>query len=144
MDMRSQPTLSSEIGSTAEVFAYFPAGNQYSWTAAFDFYYVQIVNSNQVMIEPNVGLNRSFLFRRAQLALVPGIAIGFAFLADMGDIPASQYLSLKLSLGLHGIINAREAWIGELAVFHAPLGSSGGDDLSFGPGLMARIGLAFR
>jgi hypothetical protein len=144
MDLSSTPPLSSEIGSTAQVFAYFPAGRQYYWTAAFDFYYIQIVNSNQVMIEPNIGINKSFLLKRAKMELVPGASVGFAFLADMGSIPASQYLSFKLSVELHGIINARQAWIGELAIFHAPMGSMGGDELSFGPGLMARLGLAFR
>jgi hypothetical protein len=144
MDLRSTPPLSSEIGSTAQVFAYFPAGRRYYWTTAFDFYYIQIVNSNQVMIEPNIGINKSFLLKRSQLTLVPGASIGFTFLADMGSIPASQYLSFKLSVEVHGIVNARQAWIGELAIFHAPMGSGGGDDLSFGPGLMARLGLAFR
>jgi hypothetical protein len=96
------------------------------------------------MIEPNIGINRTIPLTRARMALVPGAAIGFAFLADMGSIPASQYLTFKLSVEVHGTITFKRAWIGELALFHAPTGSGGGEHLSFGPGLLFRLGLAFR
>ena len=144
MNLASEPPLRSEIGSSAQVLGYFPFGDRFYFTTAFDFHYIQIVNSNQVMIEPNIGIRHSFPLNRAKLALVPGAAVGFAFLADMGSIPASQYLTLRFSLEVHGTINAKRAWIGELALFHAPFGSSRGDHLSFGPGLLLRLGLAYR
>jgi hypothetical protein len=144
MNLSSEPALQSTIGSSAQVFAYFPFGSRFYFTSAFDFYYIQIVNSNQVMIEPGIGLRCRFPLPRAKMALIPGASVGFAFLADMGSIPASQFLTYKLSVEVHGTINVKRAWIGELALFHAPVGSSRGHQLSFGPGLLLRLGLAFR
>ena len=144
MNLSSHPPLHSRIGSTGQVFAYFPLGRDFHLTSAFDFYYIQIVNSNQVMIEPNMGISHSFPISRSGIVLVPGASIGFAFLADMGDIPASQYFSFKLSLEARGIMNARTAWVAEIAMFDAPAGSSGDRHLTFGPGLLVRGGFAFR
>ena len=43
----------SEIGSTGQVFADFPKGRGFYLSTAFDFYYVEINRSNQIMIEPS-------------------------------------------------------------------------------------------
>ncbi len=144
MNLSTEPPLQSRIGSTAQVFAYFPMGNKYHLTAAFDFYYIRIVNSHQIMIEPNMGFRRSFPLGGSKIFLAPGASLGFAFLADMGDIHSSQYLSFKLSLEARGIINTRTAWVAELAVFDTPTGNSGIRHLTFGPGLLVRAGFAFR
>ena len=54
MDMGGDLNLHSEIGSAAQVFADFPKGKGFYFGTAFDFYYIEINRSNQIMIEPNM------------------------------------------------------------------------------------------
>jgi hypothetical protein len=144
MSMKDGFRLKSEIGSTGQVFGDFPKGRGWSLTTAFDFYYVEINRSNQIMIEPNVGFKKEYTLSHLKMLLKPGAAVGFAYLSDMGDLPASQYLSFHLLLESHFIIDIKKAWVAELAIFHAPIGRRSGQGLSFGPGVMLRVGLAFR
>ena len=144
MNMTGDRDLRSEVGSCIQVYADIPKGKNYYLSAAFDFYYIEINRTNQIMIEPNLGLKKTFYLQRGQMAIKPGGSVGFAFLADMGSLRASQYLTFKVFCEIHFKIDARKAWVGELALFHAPTGSSNRLDLAFGPGLMLRVGLAFR
>lgn len=144
MNLEGIRPLHTEIGSTAQVFADFPKGRDFYFVAAFDFYYVEISRSNTVMIEPSLGLKRAFYLRHLDMVLKPGASIGFAYLAEMRDLPASNYLTFKLLFEVHFKIDAKKAWVGELAFFNAPSGKAGKLDMSLGPGLMLRWGLAFR
>jgi hypothetical protein len=144
MDYDTEWTLQSGVGSCAQLFADFPQGRQFYLTTAFDFYYIGIGGDNQVMIDASVGIKRSFPLRRAKMFLKPAVAVGFAYLAEIGDLPAARFLSLKFYLETHFTIDARKAWVGELGLFQTPTGSNGKDDVTFGPGVFLRWGVAFR
>ena len=144
MKLSTTPSLNSEIGSCAQVYIDLPKGRQVFLSPAFDFYYIEINRANQIMIEASLGVKRVFPLRRARMLLVPGVSTGFAFLAEVGDLHDSRFLSLKIFVETHFAIDARKAWVGELAWFHAPTGSNSAESLSFGPGLMLRWGVAFR
>ena len=134
----------SEIGSTGQVFADFPKGRGFYLSTAFDFYYVEINRSNQIMIEPSAGIKGTVRLKRSDMILKPVAMIGFAYIADMGDVPSYNFLTFKFLVEAHFKIDAKKAWVGELGLFYAPTGSNGQGDISFGPGLMFRWGLAFR
>lgn len=144
MNMRGDLDLHSEIGSSAQVFADFPKGRGFYFSTAFDFYYVEINRSNQIMIEPSAGIKRAFRLKRTDMLLVPAAMIGFGFIADMGDLPAARFLTYKFGVEVHFKIDVKKAWVGELALFNAPRGTNGRGDISLGPGIMLRVGLAFR
>ena len=144
MTMDGDLKLNSEIGSTAQVFADFPKGEGFYFGTAFDFYYIEINRSNQIMIEPNISLKRAYSLKRDEILLMPVASIGFAYLADIGDLPSSNFLTFKFMVEAHFKIDARKAWVGELGLFNAPTGSNGRLDVSLGPGVMLRWGLAFR
>ena len=144
MTMDGVTRLNSEIGSTAQLFVDFPRGKGFYMSVAFDFYYIEINRSNQVMIEPNIGIKRSFRLSRANMELKPGASFGFAYLSDTGDLPSANFLTFKFLVETHFKIDAKKAWVGELALFNAPRGSNRDGDLSLGPGVMLRGGLAFR
>jgi len=152
MNMRGDLKLQSEFGFTAQVFADFPKGKGFYFSTAFDFYSIKIRRSNyiennrssQMMIEPNIGLKRAFHLNRADMQLIPAVSIGFAYLADIDDLPSSNFLTYKLLIEVHFKVDSKKAWVGELALFNAPTGSNGRLDISLGPGLMLRWGLAFR
>ena len=144
MDFDAYQPLQSEIGSSAQVFADLPQGREFYLTAAFDFYYIGISRSHQVMIDASIGLKRIFPLPGPRMFLKPAVSVGFAYLAQMGDLPAARFLSLKLFLETHFTIDARKAWVGELGWFQTPAGSNGDSDVTLGPGVFLRWGLAFR
>lgn len=144
MNLDTYPFLQSEIGSCAQVYADFPMGREFYITTAFDFYYIEISRSNQIMLETSLGVKRAFPLRRARMVLQPGGSVGFAYLAEMGDLPAMRLLTVKLFFETHFTIDTKKAWVGELAWFYGPKGDNGETTLSFGPGVMLRVGLAFR
>ena len=144
MNFDTNLPLQTAVGSCAQVFADLPQGREFYLTGAFDFYYVEINHSNQIMIEASFGLKRIFPLPRPKMFLKPAVSVGFAYLAEMGDLPASRFLSLKLFLEIHFTIDARKAWVGELGLLHAPTGNNGRSDVTLGPGLYLRWGLAFR
>ena len=144
MNLDITPARQSGIGSCAQVFTDFPVGHNVYFTTAFDFYYVAFGGANQIMIEPSAGVKRAFPLSRARMLITPGVAVGFAYLSHVGDVPPSRFLGLKLFVEAHFTIDARRAWVGELALFDAPTGSNSNGHLSFGPGVMLRWGVAFR
>jgi len=145
MDLTSDDWyLQSEIGSCAQVYADIPRGKEFYLTTAFSFYYVEINRSNQIMIEPSIGLKRAFMRSHAGIVFKPGVSVGFAYLAETGDLRAASFLTYSLFFETHFRIDARKAWVAELALFHAPAGSNGDVDVSFGPGIVLRGGVAFR
>jgi hypothetical protein len=96
------------------------------------------------MIEPSLGFKKEFRLEHLKMLLKPGAAVGFSYLSDIGDLPASQYLSFRLLFETHFIIDIKKAWVAELALYHAPTGDRSGEPLVFGPGVIVRVGLAFR
>jgi hypothetical protein len=144
MDYDTDWTLQSGVGSCAQLFADFPQGRQFYLTTAFDFYYIGLGGDNQVMIDASLGIKRAFALGRAGMYLKPAAAVGFAYLAQTGDLPAARFLSIKLYIESHFTIDVRKAWVGELGLFHAPTGSNGSADVTFGPGVFLRWGVAFR
>ncbi|MEW5796603.1 MAG: hypothetical protein AB1772_09600 [Candidatus Zixiibacteriota bacterium] len=144
MKLTTTPTRSSEIGSCAQVYIDLPQGRQFFLSPAFDFYYIEINRANQIMIEANLGLKRTFGLKRARMLLGPGVSVGFLYLSEIGDLPDSRFMSLKAFVETHFAIDARRAWVGELAWIYAPTGSNSDESLSFGPGVMLRWGLALR
>lgn len=144
MDLRGERRLNTEIGSTAQVFADFRKGQRLFIATAFDFYYVEVNRSNQIMIEPGVGVKYSFPIADAGATLKPGVMIGFAYLSDTGDLPAAELFSYKLLFEAEFKIDVKKAWLGEIALFDAPTGRSASKGITLGPGVMLRLGLAFR
>ena len=70
--------------------------------------------------------------------------MGFGYLSDQGDLRASQYLTFKIFAEALFRIDDRRFWVADVAFFNAPLGSSQGNDVTLGPGLVVRIGVLFK
>jgi len=59
MNLDTYPVLQSEIGSCGQVYADFPMGRGFYVTTAFDFYYIEISRSNQIMLETGLGIKKA-------------------------------------------------------------------------------------
>lgn len=151
MSMRGDVELQSHASPTVQVFADFPKFKDFYLAIAFDFYYLTIRRSNeikvkrpsQLMIEPCVGLKRAFYLKHADMILKPAVMLGFTYLADISDVPSSTYLSYKFMIEAHFKVDNKKSWIGELGLFNASHGNNGRGDVSLGPGVLLRVGVAF-
>jgi len=143
-NMRGDLKLQTAVGSTAEVYADFPVAARLHVSTAFDFYYIQLVRDNDIMIDANLGLKYEIPLPRANMFLRPGVAFGFGFLPEINTIDASTYATAKLLLEAHFAVNPRRSFVSELALWGAPVGRNNTYDLTLGPAVMLRVGLAFR
>jgi len=143
-NIRGDLYLRTEIGSTAQVYADFPVWRRFYLATSFDFYYIELVRNNDVMIDGSLGVKYEFLLPRANMLLRPGIAIGYGFLPEINEIRATSWATVKTFMETHFTINPRRAFVCELAVMGAPVGGYGSLDLTLGPAFMLRVGLAFR
>lgn len=143
-NIRGDLHLRTEIGSSAQVYADFPLFSDFFFTTAFDFYYVEIVRQNDIMIEGSLGLKKSFALSRANMKLIPGASLGYAYLPEIGVMNSTDYIVLKLFFESHFAIDPRKAWVAEVAVLGAPWGGNPTYDISYGPAFLVRVGLAFK
>ena len=134
----------TQVGSSAQLFADFSLFDKFYVTTAFDFYYVQIVNDNQIMLEPSLGLKRIVDIGFRNTRFKPGLAFGYARLARINALRPSGYWTFKAMLETHFTINRKRTWLFELAVFKTLHGGNGDYDLEFGPVYLARFGFSWR
>jgi hypothetical protein len=144
VNIRGDLNLHTEIGSTGQVFMDFPMFSSLYLSTSIDFYYVEIVRQNDVMIEGTAGFKYLFNLPRANMQLKPGLAIGYAYLPEIGVMESTDYITFRAYLEAHFPIDGRKAWVAEFAIMGAPTGGNAALDLSYGPGFMIRGGLAFR
>lgn len=144
MDMTGSRDLESGIGLSFQLGASLPLGSKLYVPFSFDFHNISISRENSLMIEPSLGLKGRFYFPKSEITLRPGGAIGFGYLSDQGDLRASQYLTYKLFAEALFKMDDRRFWVAEVAFFDAPIGSSKGDEVKLGPGLLVRFGVAFK
>jgi hypothetical protein len=144
MDMTGSRDLNTGVGASLQLGAGFPVGSGFYIPVTFDFHNITISRENQLMIVPSVGLKRGIYFPQSEITLRPGGSIGFGYLSDQGDLRASQYLTYKIAVEAVFKMDKRRSWLGELAYFNAPTGSSGADDVELGPGFLLRFGIIFK
>lgn len=137
-------SLRAQVGSSAQLFADFNLYREFFLSSSFDFYYVEIVRDNQIMLEGSLGLKRTVDLGFKTTRFKPGVAIGFAYLARVNALKPSNYITIKGGVETHFRMTPRRTWLLELAMIQSVHGQNNQYDLAFGPSLIARVGLTFR
>ena len=135
--------LQTEVGSTGQIYTDFPLWGRLFGAAAFDFYYMEIVHDNNIMIDASFGLKYEFRMSHSNMLLRPGVAIGYGFLPEINQIRASNYATVKVFLETHFPVSIKRAVVCEVGVFGAPTGGNAAVDVTLGPAYFVRVGLAF-
>jgi len=134
----------TQVGSSAQLYADFTLFSKTYLSTSFDFYYVQIVRNNQIMLEGSLGLKRMINLGFRKTRFKPGVAVGFAYLSRIGDLKSTDFVTVKGTLETHFIMTPRRTWLLELALIQSVSGGNSRYDLEFGPSLLVRVGLTFR
>lgn len=133
----------ADVGLSAAVFFDIPIYRMTAFTISGDIQDIQLFDMRQKMVDVNIGLKHSFYSHRARLALRPTITAGYAFLAEIGRLEASDYLTLKTAVELLLLRPQNPAFVLELGVFWSPQGGNQTYDVTFGPVWMLRAGVMY-
>ena len=143
MSMTGATEQQSSASISGQADINHPITGRYSFPLTIDFHRIAISRANQTMLVVSGGISRSISFPDSELSLRPGMQVGFGFLADIGDLPSSQYLTYKISVELLSRMDNKRSWVGELAFIDMPSGSMQGESIKFGFGILLRFGIAF-
>jgi hypothetical protein len=86
-----------------------------------------------VALKAELASGATYLFR-------PGIGFGYGRISIFDE--TSQHLTLRGMLEAI-LVRARYSLLGEIGVYYSPAGGTPDADVSFGPGLLARVGVGF-
>jgi len=142
--IREEQSHWTELGMSGGVYGDLPIGGGFYIPVSFDFHSFRLAKNWEVMLDVGVGLKATYKIQRTNVEIKPGVAIGVANLPQLGVVETSNYITTKLMLEVHFPINKRHSWVGEIALFGAPVGRNNEYDVTIGPILIVRVGLAFR
>ncbi len=133
----------ADIGLSAALFFEIPVVRMTAFTISGDIQDIQLFDMRQKMFDLNFGIKHSFYNHRARMAWRPAIAAGYAYLAEIGRLEASDYLTLKTAVELLVLRQRIPAYVLELGVFWSPRGGNRTYDVVFGPVWTLRAGVMY-
>ena len=133
----------SKMGLSVGVFFDVPAYSLTMLSVAADFRDIQILDHRQWMLDLSVGLKPTIYNERSQLAVKPGVAVGFGYLADIGWLGSTTYLTLKASTEVLFLVSRKYAYVAEFVVFSAPSGGNSQYEISTSPTVSVRVGVMY-
>lgn len=135
---------SMKFGLTGGVFFDVPVVQPVAMTIVVDIHDIQLYNSRQMMINPQVGIKPTVkYFKDLKYALRPSATVGFGYLYDVGRLEASSYLTLRAAFEVLFFQNKNIGYVAELSVFGAPTGGNSAVDVTFGPVWSLRLGVMY-
>ncbi len=124
------------------VFFDVPFSRQLQGTVAVDLYDIRFLNLSQRFLDASVGAKRVFFSPNTNIAFKPGASIGLGYLANVGPVRPSTFLTLKWFLEVMMFTQSKYAIVFDIGWFVAPVGDSEGKDISIAPSLYLRAGLS--
>lgn len=134
-------SFDTNVALTAGVLFDFPLtkSSYYGFTA--DLLDIQVFDERQKALDVGMTFKYAVYKRESMMALKPGLGVGYSYLARIGFLDASGYLTLKMFLEATFYSNHKYAWLADFDILWAPVGGNGDYDVTFGPAIMARFGL---
>ena len=133
----------SRMGLNVGVFFDVPLYSLTMVSIAADFRDIQILDHRQWMLDLSLGLKPTIYKERSRLAVKPGVAVGFGYLADIAWLSSTTYLTLKASTEVLFLVSRKYAYVAEFAVFAAPVGGNKELEISTSPTVSIRVGIMY-
>ena len=138
-DIERDPNL----GATGGVFFDVPTLGKLMTTFSIDIYDVRLKRVSERFIDVSLGFKWVFHKYRQKMAWKPGAAVGIGYLADMGQVSASTFLTVKGFLEMMLFTDGRHAWVFDLGWVVAPVGSNEVHEVSLAPSIYLQVGIAY-
>jgi hypothetical protein len=133
----------TKIGISGQTFIDVPVTPWSMLGVSIEFHDINVWGNRQVAIDLGANLKFPVYKRKGKPTLKPGIGVGYAYLARIVDLEATDYLSLRGSLEFIFYTEGRYAWIGELAVYGWASGGNTDVGGSLGPVVLLRFGVMY-
>jgi hypothetical protein len=102
---------------------------------------IQVFDERQKALDVGITFKYAIYREYTRMALKPGLGVGYAYLARIGYLDASGYLTLKTFLEAIFYVDRRFAWIADIDILWAPVGGNREYDVTYGPAVIARFGV---
>jgi hypothetical protein len=130
-------------GATIGVFFDVPTVSSLMSTFNIDIYDIRMDPVSERFIDVSAGFKWVFHKSRSKLAWKPGAAVGLGYLAHIGNIRPSTYLTVKGFMELMFFTGSRHAWVFNLGVVAAPAGGNENYDITVDPSLYFQVGISY-
>ncbi len=132
----------TKIGLYAGVFYDIPIMHRLLLSPAIDLLDINVVGDRQWMIDISLGVKRVLHLRGSSVAVKPGIAIGYAYLADFRPMKSTEYTTWKVLVETAFLASKHYSYILELSVTNTDGGNSE-VDVDANPIIGLRFGVAY-
>ncbi len=132
----------TKVGLYAGVFYDIPIMHRLLLSPAIDLLDINVVDERQWMIDVSLGIKRVLHRRGSSVAVKPGIAIGYAYLAEFRPMKKTEYMTWKVLVEAAFLVNKRYSYVLEFSV----TGTDGGNsevDVETNPIIGLRFGVAY-
>ncbi len=136
-------TLDPNPGWNIELWFDVPLFGRTMVTAAVDVYDFRFNEESERFIDVSLGLRRVIYMHDQALAWKPGAAVGLGYLADVGFMRPTTYVTAKANLELMMFTDNPHAFVFDIGVVGMPRGGNSTLDVSIAPSLFLRVGLSY-
>lgn len=133
------PNAAGSIG----VFFDVPTYRRLSLVIAADFYDIRFERLSERFIDISAGFKVVFYDSHRRIAFRPGAAVGLGYLADIGFMRPTAYLTLKAFSDLVIFPRGQFAVVFDFGFVSAPTGGNSTVDVSAAPSAYLRVGLLY-
>ncbi len=138
----------TESGLGAGIFFDYPLKSKFYPGFAFDIYRIKVPIfgirvEKEYLYNFSLTIKREYHIAKKKFYAKPGAGLGFALLKELGVIGNSTHLTAQILSEFYYRLNSDINFLGEAGLFWGLAGSDGDNDISGGPFLFIRAGLAF-
>lgn len=133
----------SNTGLATGVYFDLPFIRKSKVVIALDFYDIHVLDDKQWMIDLSLGFRPTFRKAGSDVALKPGIAIGYSHLALIGDLNTTNYLTFKSGVEIMYHTGRKYVHTFEIFFLATRYGGNRTVEISHNPVLVVRLGVLY-
>lgn len=136
-------SYTNKFGLYGGVFFDFHIGKKFFISPTVDVIDVNLFEERQMFLDVSMTLKRGILSKGQRILWRPTVAAGFGYLADIGELEQSTYLTLKTSCELIFVSKKKYSYLFELGFIGLPVGGNDTYDIRANPHLFLRAGVLY-
>ena len=130
-----------KAGFSGGPFFDFRLGKGHLLSLAIELHDVQMMQDREKLFDMNLGYKATFYNRQNRIAYRPGLAAGFGYISDIGDIDKINVMTSKVFLEMVFLSHPKYSYLLEFAIAMLPTGNSRHYKVHSNPYLMFRFGI---
>lgn len=133
----------NKFGLYGGVFFDFHIAKKFFLSPTVDIIDVNLFEEREMFLDVSLALKKGILSKGERILWRPTFAAGFGYLADIGFLEQSRYLTLKTSCELIFVSSKRYTYLFEIGVVGLPAGGNDAYEVRANPHLFLRAGVLY-